>query len=181
MRADGQTREEAIALLTSGMWHFAGDTWSNDRIFNPKGTVLVRADNANGVIKWKMDSKQVTIKFEDHDDLLFLPIDPKGTKGMDQHGNDIVATLIPGSANVSAPAAPPSALDALKPIVPGKPGAAPQLPPAELLTSKKWKFDGASWSEIRTFKADGTMTIQDNDNVARWQVTSNQGHHYFPR
>jgi hypothetical protein len=169
-RALDQTREEAIALLTSGMWHFAGADWSNDRIFNPKGTVLVRASNANGTIKWKMDSKQVMIIFGDHYDVLYLPIDPKGTKGMDGHGNEIVATLIPGSGNVSAPAAPPSALDGLKSLQPGAAGAR-SLPTADQLLATKWKFDGASWSEIRTFLPDGTMTIENNPNLAHWQIT----------
>src|ERR1700677_3152723 len=115
--AEEQTREQAIALLTSGIWHFAGENWSNDRVFDPKGKVLVQASNAKGIIRWKMDSKQVTIIFDDHDDILYLPIDPKGTKGMDQHGNDVVATLVPGSANASSQsAAAPSALDALKPL-----------------------------------------------------------------
>lgn len=166
-----QTREEAITLLTSGIWHFAGINWSNDRVFDTKGRVLVQASNANGVIKWKMDSKQVNIIFEDHVDVLYLPIDPKGTKGMDQHGNDIIATLVPGSANASTQAArEPSALDALKPL-----GGGPVPPtPTELLTAKKWHFAGASWSETRVFDPNGTMTIEDNKNTARWQVTGKQ-------
>jgi hypothetical protein len=172
VRADQQTREQAIALLTSGIWHFAGVNWSNDRVFDPKGRVLVQASNANGIIKWKMDSKQVTIIFEDHDDVMFLPIDPKGTKAMDQHGNDVIATQIPGSTNASAPATgAPSALSALKPLVPG--AAAPPTT-AQLLTAKKWHFAGASWEEERTFDPNGTMTIENNANVARWQVTARE-------
>ncbi len=78
--AQQQTREEAIALLTSGIWHFAGQDWSNDRVFDPKGRVLVQASNANGIIKWKMDSKQVNIIFDDHVDVLYLPITQKAPK-----------------------------------------------------------------------------------------------------
>ena len=169
-RAQEQSREDAINLLTNGIWHFAGSNWSNDRVFERKGTVLVRASNASGVIKWKMDSKQVTITFPDHQDVLLLPIDPKGTKGMDAHGNDVVATLVPGSS--TGEAGPPSALSALH--TSSLDGNQSQTAVSTRLTSKKWRFDGANWTETRAFDPDGTMTVENTTRTAHWQVSSDK-------
>ena len=172
--AQDQSHEDIVNLLTNGVWHFEGNDWSNDRVFQRNGTVLVRAGNARGVIKWKIASGQVNIIFEDHIDVLYLPIDPKGTKGMDEHGNDILATIVPGSAGASS--GPPSALDSLRPMGQPAGAAASSMAPQTamdvtgLLISKKWRFDGANWTETRVFKMDGTMTIEGSDREARWQI-----------
>ncbi len=55
-------------------------------------------ENPN-VARWKVTSKQVVMSFKDHEDILFLPIDPKGTKGMDEHGRLIIATQVDETAS----------------------------------------------------------------------------------
>ena len=143
-------------------------------MFDPKGRVLVQASNANGVIKWKMDSKQVNIIFEDHVDVLYLPIDPNGTKGMDQHGNDVIATQVPGSAKSSAQAAgTPSALDALETRWCRRRSSAHDHRIADY-QKNGISCRGRLVGKTGCFAPNGTMTIENNARTAHWQLTDKQ-------
>src|ERR1700677_3779488 len=86
--------DATIKLLTSGDWRFSGQHWSNVRTFFPNKTMVEHGHNPVVPIPWKISGKKIIIEFEDYEDVLLLPLDPNGTKGIDENGNEFTATLL---------------------------------------------------------------------------------------
>ncbi|HWB59575.1 MAG TPA: hypothetical protein VG733_08785, partial [Chthoniobacteraceae bacterium] len=102
------------ALLTSKEWRFDGANWSETRVFRADG--LMTIDNDARTAHWQIAGDKIVITFKDHKDVLFLPLDPKGTKGQGGYGRLFIATQVteaapaPGKTTSSqkpAPGAPP--------------------------------------------------------------------------
>src|SRR5882757_408715 len=85
--ARAQTDAEAATLLTTGQWWFKGASWGNFRTFLPDGTFHARQK----IGTWKIADGMVVLTFPDHVDKLILPLDPKGTKGIDANGLPLMA------------------------------------------------------------------------------------------
>jgi hypothetical protein len=181
-RAERQSRADAIAILTSGTWHFVGNHFKIDKVFDAKGTMTtVGGKGKDSTAKWKVDYKQVTITYSYYEEILLLPLDPQGTKGVDAWGDDFTATLKDGSATpIATPTPPPAGLDALQPVTPEGPELAAII---TQLTAKKWHFKGGKWSDDRMFDPNGTLTVEHGKpapGVIRWQITGNQVVMIFP-
>ena len=176
LRGDRQSKAEAVSILTSGEWHFEGPHFSDTRVFDPKGT-MTRHGNGPRETKaiWKANYKEIVISFSYYQDVLLLPIDPKGTKGIDAWGDEFTATMPNGGGEVPTPA--PTGIDALAPMATPTPAAAAEAQSDKTvaqLTAKKWLFTGSGWSEKRTFKPDGTIIVDGGKSGAdnHWQIVN---------
>src|ERR1700691_2789514 len=76
-----------ISMLTSGDWKVEGKGWSDVYTFNPDKTVTRHYHPPKETITWSIDNNKVTIHYADHEQLLYLPLDPNGTKGLITKGN----------------------------------------------------------------------------------------------
>jgi hypothetical protein len=174
VRADRQSRADATAILTSGTWHFKSKNISSDRVFDPKGTMTVKGEKGkDSVAKWKVDYKEVTITYSYYTETLTLPLDPKGTSGLDGWGDELTATLQEGATPIATPTPVPTGLDALQ-TAPATPA---QSSIVAVLTARKWHFAGTNWADDRTFAANGTVTVENGRTASgpgRWQIVGGQ-------
>jgi hypothetical protein len=76
-----QNEKEALSILATGQWQFH----HNIRIFKPDGTFM-SGNGSNGT--WKISGGELDVTFLDNGakHRFFLPIDPKGTHGLDNNG-----------------------------------------------------------------------------------------------
>ena len=106
LRAD-QSEADAIAMLTKGKWHFAGEGWARMRVFKPDGTFS--SANHFGGGTWKIADGVVELvcpkdPIGRQQEKIFLPLDPTGTRGVTQDGKQITITGGSATAPKSAPA-----------------------------------------------------------------------------
>jgi hypothetical protein len=174
-RADRQSRADAIAILTSGTWHFKGKHFDISKVFDPNGKMTTPGGTGkDSTAKWKVDYKQVTISYSYYEEILLLPLDPKGTTGIDGWGDRFTATCTgAGGTPVATPTPVPTGLDALQGVTPSGPALTAIM---NQLTAKKWHFAGTDWSDDRTFAADGTLKVANGKaaGAARWQIMGGQ-------
>ncbi len=86
--ATEQTEDEINAILSTGTWHFQGIPWGNDRVFKPDRTFT--GGGAAGVTTWKLVNGELILYSNNKEMKLFLPLDPKGTRGLDSRGSPVV-------------------------------------------------------------------------------------------
>ncbi|MGB8355846.1 MAG: serine protease [Chthoniobacteraceae bacterium] len=91
-----QTQAEAIAILTSGPWHFTGQGWKKEyvRIFHPDGTFTVIGDKFNDKNFWKIENNVILLSFSNHQEQILLPIRSEGSRGLDMKGQPIAVNRI---------------------------------------------------------------------------------------
>jgi hypothetical protein len=94
-----------VATLTSGVWHIEGQSlkgkkWSNDFTFYADHTVI---EGKNKKLTWAISDNKVLIKFPTYNNVMFLPLDPKGTKGLSNDGSQNIATRIENSQEANTP------------------------------------------------------------------------------
>jgi hypothetical protein len=145
-RAAEQTNDEITKLLTTGQWVFQGKNWANARTFTADGTFHGRKSG-----NWKIENGKIRLIFADHEDDLILPLDPKGTKGVDANGLPLMATQQQGGVPLTAP-----------PMVVATSFASVDPALKAILTQGQWYIQGMNWSNVREFKKDGTFTTQRN-------------------
>jgi hypothetical protein len=179
--AQHQTQAEATEILISSIWHFEGGNWSNDRVFDRKGFMTIERSEKKEVVKWQFYNNQLVMTFHDHQDFLSLPIRPKGTPGVDAHGNGLTATqfqsqYVAASQDIDTNVESP--FDALKPRLRSSGSAAAQTDPqiSAMLSKGKWKCTGNKWSDERLFNTDGTVTIAGSTDpvIIKWQHVANE-------
>lgn len=179
-----QTEDEINALFTSGQWHFQGVEWGNDREFKADKTFT--GGGADGT--WKKVGNQLILTANGKEMQIFLPLDPKGTKGLDSRGSPVVINRV-GETQPPKPVRPPgfvakdpntkadlSAAPPASPLVTPPPKPAEPVPPEVLrmLTQGQWYIQGMNWSQVRVFKQDGTFTTQrDKGQDGNWRVEGN--------
>ncbi len=154
-RAADQTNDEITALLTTGQWVFQGKNWANARTFAADGTFHGRKSG-----NWKIENGKIRLIFADHEDDLILPLDPKGTKGIDANGLPLMASQQQAGVPFSTPA----------PVIAA---SFASVDPAlkAMLTQGQWYTQGMNWSNVREFKPDGTFTTQRNTGESgTWTV-----------
>ncbi|HWB59129.1 MAG TPA: hypothetical protein VG733_06545, partial [Chthoniobacteraceae bacterium] len=157
-KASKQTEAEVKALLTDGRWFCQGQSWSNTRVFTAGGTYKGGGDGL-----WKMDAANGMVDLGD--DKLILPVDPKGTIGIDAHGLPFVAVHQP----LPNPAPPEKMAD--RNIV--NTSAQTDAAIKELLVKGQWRFQGESWENVRVFKPDGTFYTQRRAGEGgTWKIIS---------
>jgi hypothetical protein len=159
----------ATKLLLSGEWKVQGIGWSSNRGFAANGTFT---GDVGG--HWKFVKNAITLNFTDgHVDWIFLPMDPKGTRGAAQNGEPVTLTLTDAPAAVPAatptPAANPvQAFEAEMPLDEDVREAS-----IATLVSGPWKNSNNSsdWSTIRIFSRNGKFTTPSAPNeTGRWKI-----------
>jgi hypothetical protein len=97
-----QTEQEAIALLTTGMWKYHGVS----RGFDPDGTLTSTNGNKG---KWSIANGKLTVTLGHWDCYFPLPLKPEGTPGADANGKPQTLVRVSNARppNPVAQAAPP--------------------------------------------------------------------------
>ncbi|HWB60357.1 MAG TPA: serine/threonine-protein kinase, partial [Chthoniobacteraceae bacterium] len=160
----GAGGDEDIALLMAGRWYFFGASWSAIRTFYENGT-FASEPRAEETGKWKRRDGAIDLLFDNGNrDAFLLPMDAKGTLGVDTHGFPCIAYLL-GPAPAARPGATPSPAPTTANI--------PEETTTSLLVSGPWRMWGKNWSARRTFRSDGSF-FSDNDSSSargKWKIT----------
>jgi len=105
--AKGKEKDDpaTVATLTSGVWHIEGENlkgkkWSNDFTFYADHTVI---EGKKKKLTWEISDNKVLIKYPTYNNVMFLPLDPKGTKGLSSDGSQNIATRIGNSQEANTP------------------------------------------------------------------------------
>ena len=82
----------SVTPAISGKWRFTWAGGSSEFGFKEDGTFTMKGGKTG---KWSLETDKILVKYPDgHTDTLFLPIDPKGTKGLSWVGPEFTATKI---------------------------------------------------------------------------------------
>lgn len=165
---DERQKAATVALLVSAPWKFTASGWFAIRVFAGDCTfTTVGSDKAYGV--WEISNNMVVLIFQDgHKDTLTLPLNPKGTDGLDHGGNHLTAVL--GNPAPGATPPSPSALAYLAPTP--APVAIDEAATTALLLSAPWKFNGGWYSRVRIFASDGTFKTPGHGSESGvWKIS----------
>jgi hypothetical protein len=152
-----QAKTPAGILLISAPWKFLASSWFSVRIFAQDGT-FTTIGNKEQHGTWDISSTAITLTFADtHKETVSLPLDPKGTGGLDKQGRPI-------TASIQTPPRTPTVMDDRT-----------KAATTALLISAPWKIKGSWWSTIRTFASDGTFATPGNGGESGpWVIADNK-------
>lgn len=156
-----QSKEAAAVALVAAPWRITAKWWFNIRTFAKDGTFTTQGWEDQGGT-WAIADNVVTLTFtkDAHKETLSLPIDPRGTTGLDKNG-------IPVAAIATPPPGPPAMVD--------------MQATAALLASGPWRIKGGWWATIRNFTKDGGFTTPGNGGeTGTWKIANNMVILTFP-
>ena len=178
----------AAAMLVFAPWSFTGNNWACVRTFNKDGTFTTTPyPYEDGT--WQIVNNVIVLNFpyDGHKDTINLPLNAKGTSGVDKNGIAFTAVMQNPAGTAPAPLSSPAASvasvadstpqPAPSPEVASTPQAAPaedQTPQAALalLLSGPWKISRKDRSDVRVFTKDGLFTSPGNpDGNGKWTIS----------
>jgi hypothetical protein len=136
-----QSDQRATADLTTGWWRIVGDKPAHVTVFKPDGSFISGNIEADGSLRnvtrydgtWKITNGVVTLTYTNftYTRTLNLPINPKGTNGLNSNGQPMVMTRraantsVPGQSpvqqsspdNTPAPSIPPEVQQAASAVI----------------------------------------------------------------
>jgi len=164
-----------VALLASKRWRFIGGWWYVIRVFDKDGT-FTTVDSPGDHGTWVITDRAINLTFPDgHIDAILLPLDPKGTDGLDKDGGyvtviqcdlpPVVITHVQNSMDAFFHPAPTPHV-----MTPKELGAT-----ATMLVSVPWRFTGRKWTSCRVFDKNGTFaTVNKEKETGIWVISDNK-------